>query len=392
MRLTRIAAIALLGIVLVSTIACNSSQVTITYCAAGCLTSQLGDGICDDACNNAACSYDSGDCTECAPDCPQSWVGNGYCNYKCNNAACSYDGGDCSYNPTSTQSVDCAPGCDNDWLGNGLCNAGCNNYACNYDHGDCHEQNTNPYTECASGCYDSMVGNGVCNSVCNNYACDYDGGDCDGGGCSTGYSPATNNPSICCQNGYPYYWSSDGRCHTTAWTASTPITFTLDRIETSADCEPAIKGDGEFYFMVVVTDGDSYSETILPSNRAQGGYYVLGNYEGKDFDKLCFSTSDVGDYLQVAIIGFEQDSGICYGDLAEEFGPDLVEMMYPGWGGAAEWLLAEIDEAREGQSWGCDMDDLAREYENTWYASQNYGIGSHQVSASPYLTIWFTIE
>ena len=61
MRLTRIAAIALLAIVLVATVACSSTQ--DTYCSSGCKTSQLGDGVCQNACNNAACYYDNGDCS-----------------------------------------------------------------------------------------------------------------------------------------------------------------------------------------------------------------------------------------------------------------------------------------------------------------------------------------
>ena len=68
MRLARIAAIALLGIVLVFSVACKSEpQEQITYCAAGCQTSWLGDGICQNACNNAACYYDNGDCPSNTP-------------------------------------------------------------------------------------------------------------------------------------------------------------------------------------------------------------------------------------------------------------------------------------------------------------------------------------
>ena len=37
-----------------------------------------------------------------------------------------------------------------------------------------------------------------------------------GGTCSDGYSPAVNDPSVCCPSGYSYYWSSDGKCHTAA--------------------------------------------------------------------------------------------------------------------------------------------------------------------------------
>ena len=68
MRLTRIAAIVLLGIVTIFAIACGSKpQEYITYCAAGCQTSWLGDGVCQNACNNAACYYDNGDCSSSTP-------------------------------------------------------------------------------------------------------------------------------------------------------------------------------------------------------------------------------------------------------------------------------------------------------------------------------------
>jgi hypothetical protein len=38
--------------------------------------------------------------------------------------------------------------------------------------------------------------------------------------CPTGSSPAVNNQYICCQNGYPYYWT-DGYCHAVAQSTST---------------------------------------------------------------------------------------------------------------------------------------------------------------------------
>ena len=38
--------------------------------------------------------------------------------------------------------------------------------------------------------------------------------------CPTGHSAAVNNPSICCQNGYPYYWT-DGYCHAVEQSAPT---------------------------------------------------------------------------------------------------------------------------------------------------------------------------
>jgi len=69
-------------------------------CASGCPTSWLADGMCDSACNNAACNFDNGDCADtpprCAPECPPNWLADGMCDENCNNAACNYDDGDCT--------------------------------------------------------------------------------------------------------------------------------------------------------------------------------------------------------------------------------------------------------------------------------------------------------
>jgi hypothetical protein len=65
MTLRIVATVLLLSFFMVSAIACSSgssSQEVITYCSSGCQTSWLGDGTCQNACNNAACYYDNGDC------------------------------------------------------------------------------------------------------------------------------------------------------------------------------------------------------------------------------------------------------------------------------------------------------------------------------------------
>lgn len=171
-----------------------------------------------------------------------------------------------------------------------------------------------------------------------------------------------------------------------------PITVTLDRIETTADCEPWIIEPAEFYFVVIVTDGETTSEMSFPANQAGGDYYALGDNEGVELNTVCFSTSEVADYLHIFVAGFEQDSGICYGDFAQLALPIVAEMIQPGASIAIDILLAYINEQREGAGFWCDLDDFAGSYENTWYRSQNWGIDSHYVEGPPYLKIWFTIR
>jgi len=83
---------------IVSAVACGSSspKEEITYCAAGCQTSWIGDGTCDSACDNAACDYDEGDCDLCASGCEDSYLNDGHCDTVCNNYPCNHDGGDCT--------------------------------------------------------------------------------------------------------------------------------------------------------------------------------------------------------------------------------------------------------------------------------------------------------
>ena len=68
------------------------------YCAPGCPEDWIGDGVCDEDCENEACDWDGGDCDDvsyCAPGCLDSWIGDGICDEDCHNEACDWDGGDC---------------------------------------------------------------------------------------------------------------------------------------------------------------------------------------------------------------------------------------------------------------------------------------------------------
>ena len=73
----------------------------------------VGDGFCHDEMNNGNCNYDGGDCCllrvnsnhcsdclcyhqeTCEAGVTHEYLGNGICNDETNNAACNYDGLDC---------------------------------------------------------------------------------------------------------------------------------------------------------------------------------------------------------------------------------------------------------------------------------------------------------
>ncbi|CAG9321392.1 unnamed protein product [Blepharisma stoltei] len=81
----------------------------------------LGDGKCDEACNNWDCTLDNHDCGACASGCFPEMLSNGFCDPECKNYDCYYDYKDCQ----------CAEGCD--YLEYGQCKPECLVASCNYD-------------------------------------------------------------------------------------------------------------------------------------------------------------------------------------------------------------------------------------------------------------------
>lgn len=166
------------------------------------------------------------------------------------------------------------------------------------------------------------------------------------------------------------------------------IRVTIDKIHAITDSEPFFMAPGDFYLVVAVTDGLTSSQVRIPST----GNYPLYDGDTVNINRVCFSTPQAGDYLQILVVVFEQDSGICYGQYAVYALPFVVDMLVPGLGEGASLLLSIIEQQRGDEGFWCDKDDFAGSYENTWYQSQNYGIRSHYVSGPPYMNIWFTIE
>mmetsp|Transcript_9428 Transcript_9428/g.18139 ORF Transcript_9428/g.18139 Transcript_9428/m.18139 type:complete len:280 (-) Transcript_9428:1501-2340(-) len=100
-------------------------------CSSGCTSTSLGNLVCDEACYNPSCSWDSGDCSaSCSTNCLTSQVGDGTCQQACQTNACYQDNGDCA--TTCEQR-----GCNVALKGNGVCNSACNNAECGFDGGDC---------------------------------------------------------------------------------------------------------------------------------------------------------------------------------------------------------------------------------------------------------------
>ena len=173
-----------------------------SYCATGCPDYFIGDGYCDQACQNEDCDFDAEDCGsnvdddeddrgdegECAPGCPDYFIGDNYCDEACETEECDYDGGDCPHDEEDDrddeedreghdeEDRECSPGCPDWWIGDNWCDGPCDTEECDFDGGDCgHDEE---HGECAPGCPDEWIGDDWCDHACHNDSCDWDGGDC----------------------------------------------------------------------------------------------------------------------------------------------------------------------------------------------------------------------
>ena len=123
--------------------------------------------------------------------------------------------------------------------------------------------------------------------------------------CSAGSSPAINYPGLCCQNGYPYYWTSDGMCHTVAWTAPTPTpTYSY----CSTGYAPAVNDQtkccliGYPYYW----SSDNLCHTVAPSGSSGGGTSdteEVSILKVWDFDKYFILRDNGQTYLIWGLIG-----------------------------------------------------------------------------------------
>jgi hypothetical protein len=205
------------------TVGCNSEG-CIETCAANCPLEKIGDGNCDLSCWNESCAFDTS--PEGVPDCScielsmeedclgicssmplSSQVGNGICDdgsagSHLNCATFDFDGGDCDTTSVCPGGgvADCVGDC---WpsdliglvLGDGVCHEFLECVEWNFDEGDCYQGpgcQEGYLPDCNEECWPwdllgLLEGDGACHDFLECEAWDFDGGDCyQGPGCQPG--------------------------------------------------------------------------------------------------------------------------------------------------------------------------------------------------------------
>lgn len=180
----------------------------------------------------------------------------------------------------------------------------------------------------------------------------------------------------------------------TVTTPNPPITVTLDRIGVYDNREPWIRGVGDVYVGIIVTDGNTIVEKRFPAG--EGQCYSLDKNETVDIGAIIFSTNEVGDYIRIAAIGYEDDGGPGETLIYQALG--VAAEAYIS-GGAA--TLLEMTDFSLGnllaKLFGAE-DDWLGSYENSWGSANDWGIGRYTDIACEdergiqCLRLWFTIE
>ena len=181
----------------------------------------------------------------------------------------------------------------------------------------------------------------------------------------------------------------------TVRTPNPPITVRLDRVGVYDNREDWTRGkDGEVYVGIIVTDGNTIVEERFPER--EGQHYKLEKNETVDIGTIIFSVDEVGDYIRIAAIGYEDDGG--QGEM----------LLYQALGAAGEayisggaGTLLEMTDFSLGnllaKLFGAE-DDWLGSYENAWGSDNNWGIGQYtdivlrDERGVDCLRLWFTIE
>jgi len=177
-------------------------------------------------------------------------------------------------------------------------------------------------------------------------------------------------------------------------TPNPPITVRLDRIGVYDNRETWTRGeDGEVYVGIIVTDGNTIVEERFPEG--EGQHYKLEKNETVDIGTIVFSVDEVGDYIRIAAVGYEDDGGQGEMLLCQALGAAGAAYIS---GGAA--TLLEMTDSSLGnllaKIFGAE-DDWLGSYERNWNYDDNWGIGNYQDIALedergiPCLRLWFTI-
>jgi hypothetical protein len=177
-------------------------------------------------------------------------------------------------------------------------------------------------------------------------------------------------------------------------TLNPPITVTLNKIGVLFDHDPFVKGRGEIYVYLGVTDGKSEPQLVrVPSS----GTISLNDNESKAMHQKLFTTNSVGDELRIVAIAFESDDP-AIAQLVNLLTNTFTSYLFGDYSGAVSTLIALLQsqpsasEESYQEMAESTADDLVGALEQGWTVRENWGTGSHADITSGDLRLWFSIS
>lgn len=193
---------------------------------------------------------------------------------------------------------------------------------------------------------------------------------------------------------YNEYGETQSLNTATIRTLNPPIALTLERIGVISDHDPFVKGSGDIYVYIAITDGKGEPQLIrIPSSETVS----LNDNESGEACQQLFVRDSVGDELRIVAVAFEADDvvveqlvNLLTGALASYLGGGISE--------AVSLLVALLqsqpsgDEETYQEMAESPADDFVGAIELGWMAEEDWGIGSHVDVRNGDLRLWFTIS
>ena len=182
-------------------------------------------------------------------------------------------------------------------------------------------------------------------------------------------------------------------CLRTATTLNPGIGVTLNSVGVLSDHDPYIKGAGELYLEVAVSDGVTTEITQVPAQTEGIDHYSLNDNETKSVEFEVFDTDAIGDYLLLAVVAYESDGEDGYEQLVyESLSLALQQYITTQTGGIDVIDLLNINLTDLISDFLGAEDDFIGAYEATWNKEDSWGIGSYEDVTVDDLRLWFTIS
>lgn len=170
---------------------------------------------------------------------------------------------------------------------------------------------------------------------------------------------------------------------------------TINRVGVIHDHDPIIKGAGDIYLYVGVSDGKGEPQvTRIPST----GTLSLKDNESKDVSTRVFFTSSPGNQIRLVTLAFESDSAIAAaaGKIAVEGLGMYLTYKYGGYGFlVGELIKSQVTQSEDGAPMELaesPSDDYVGAIEKNFSSSSNWGIGSYTDVTGGDLKLSFTIS